>query len=245
MRLRPSPTLALTLAGALLAACDARDEAPAMSEAPATVDTLVTARPTVTYLALGDSYTVGESVPQAASFPYQLSDSLTARGYGVAEVTVIARTGWRSDVLLAALDERDTGPAPNLVTLLIGVNDQFQGRDVEGFRQNFVRLLDRAEGLAVDGRGDVVVVTIPDYSATPFAASRDTARIRRELDVFNAVLTEEAGARGLPVVDITPGSKAARERPGELLAADRLHPSGVQYGQWVTEMLPSVVAALE
>ena len=236
-RLSPAPLL-LSCA---LVACDRRDDAPAPPEPP-TADTAAAA---VAYLALGDSYTIGEGVPEAQSFPYQLADSLRSRGYRVAEPTVIAQTGWRSDVLLAAVDERDTGPAPDLVTVLIGVNDQFQGRDVEGFRQNFLRLLDRAEGLATGGRDDLVVVTIPDYSATPFAASRDTARIRRELDAFDAVIAEEAGARGLPVVDVTPGSKAARERPDQLLAADRLHPSGLQYGQWVTEMLPSVLAVLE
>ena len=224
----------------LLAACDGKETLPPdpVVEEPAE-------RPAVTYLALGDSYTIGESVPQPLSFPFQLADSLRARGFRVGAPTVIAQTGWRSDVLLDALDERDTGPAPTLITLLIGVNDQFQGRDVEGFRQNFVTLLDRAEALATGGREDIVVVTIPDYSVTPYVRGRDTAAIRRALDTFDAVIAEEAGARGLPVVDITPGSKAAREQPETLLAPDGLHPSGRQYAQWVREMLPAVLAAVE
>ena len=202
------------------------------------------ARPTVTYLALGDSYTIGEGVAAGQTFPFQLADSLRARGFDVRPPTVIARTGWRSDVLLGAIDETSTGPTPDLVTLLIGVNDQYQGRSAEEFRGNFRLVLDRAEALAVGGREDLIVVTIPDYSATPFASGRDTAAIRRALDGFDAVVVEEATARGLPVIDITPGSKAARQRPGVLLAADGLHPSGTQYAQWVSEMLPAVLAVV-
>ena len=163
---------------------------------------------------------------------------LRARGFDVSPPTVIAQTGWRSDVLLAAITDEAAGPTPNLVTVLIGVNDQYQGRDVGGFRQNFRRVLDRAEGLAADGRDDLVVVTIPDYSVTPFVAGRDTGRIRRELADFNAAVAEEAAARGLPVVNITPGSRGAGAAPEVLLASDGLHPSARQYAQWVAQIAP-------
>lgn len=227
-----------------LGACDDNDEAPAgtaIVTPPPTTDTTTAG---VTYLALGDSYTIGEGVSFRKTFPYQLFDSLQARGFTQANIQVIATSGWRSDELLHAVDETDIVARPNLVTLLIGVNDQFQGRATNEFRQDFLRLLGRAERLAVGGRDDIIVVTIPDYSATPFAMTRDTAADRRALDVFNAVVREEAGARGLPVVDVTTVSKAARARPGELLAADELHPSGTQYSLWIREMLPAVLAVV-
>ncbi len=196
------------------------------------------------YLALGDSYTIGESVPQAESFPYQLTAALQAKDYNFAKPTVIAQTGWRSDVLLSNIKADNVGPKADLVTVLIGVNDQYQARPVEGFRQNFVTLLDRAESLAKGGREDIVVVTIPDYSATPFAAGGDTAGIRVALDKFDAVIMEESAKRGLPVVDITPGSKAART-DGSLVAGDGLHPSGRMYANWVAQLVPVVEGVLK
>ncbi len=196
------------------------------------------------YLALGDSYTIGESVPRAESFPFQLTAALQGAGYNFAAPTVIAQTGWRSDVLLSNIRADNVGPRADLVTILIGVNDQYQGRPAEGFRQNFVTLLDRAEALAKGGKDDIVVVTIPDYSATPFAVGTDTMAIRVALDEFDAVITEESARRGLPVVDITPGSKAART-DGSLVAGDGLHPSGKMYGQWVRQLVPVVEEVLK
>ncbi len=196
------------------------------------------------YLALGDSYTIGESVPQTESFPFQLTADLQAKNYNFAEPTVIAQTGWRSDVLLANIRADNVGPKADLITVLIGVNDQFQGRTAESFRQNFVTLLDRAESLAKGGREDIVVVTIPDYSATPFAVGTDTMAIRVALDRFDAVIMEESEKRGLPVVDITPGSKEART-DASLVADDGLHPSGKMYDTWVAQLVPVVEGVLK
>ena len=197
--------------------------------------------PPLQYLALGDSYTIGESVPQSESFPYQLADALQQEAGLRVSPTVIARTGWRSDVLLDAIERENPSAGQDLVTVLIGVNDQYQGRSVESFRQNLRLLLDRAEALAEDGVGDVLVVTIPDYSATPFAAGTDTTAIRQALDRFNAVVLAEAEARGIPTVDITPGSKLARSNR-DLIAGDGLHPSGLLYAEWVKQILPVALA---
>lgn len=220
----------ITLGVALAAGCNTNDE-------PESTPTSPTAPPVINYLALGDSYTIGERVSQAESFPFQLRAALQTKGYNVAEPTVIARTGWRSDVLLSNIKPDNTGPAPDLITLLIGVNDQYQGRSVESFRQNLLLLLDEAERLAKGGRGGIVLVTIPDYSATPFAAGSDTVEIRTQLDAFDATVLAEAAARGLPVVDITPGSKDARA-DRTLVADDGLHPSGRMYARWVEAILP-------
>ena len=227
--LRPAVSCVSILAAlATLPSCDRQDDPPEPPTMPTTVD----------YLALGDSYTIGQSVEAAASFPLQLAVALEGNAGPAVMPTVIARTGWRSDDLLAALDRENPAGARDLVSVLIGVNDQFQGRTVEGFRQNLRLLLDRAVALADDGAGDVLVVTIPDYSATPFAAQlRDTMAIRQALERFNAVVVAEATARGIPVVDITPGSKRARE-DASLLAPDGLHPSGEQYAEWVEQILP-------
>ena len=177
------------------------------------------------YLALGDSYTIGESVDPSERFPVQL-----ARALNLGEPQIIARTGWTTDELNAAIDEANPQGPFDLVTLLIGVNNQYRGRSADEYRTQFVGLLRRAIGFAGGDASRVIVVSIPDWGVTPFAEGRDRAKIAREIDQFNAINREEAQRAGAKWVDITPVS---RRNDPSLVAADGLHPSGRQYTEWV------------
>lgn len=191
------------------------------------------------YLALGDSYTIGEAVPEAGRWPVQLAAGLRARGIALADPRIIATTGWTTDELSAAMDAAEPLGQYGFVSLLIGVNNQYRGRDVENYRREFGALLDRAIGLA-DGRGDrVLVLSIPDWGVTPFGqgCGRDTAQIARELDAYNAVAAEECAARGVAFVDITPASRS-RGAQAERIADDGLHPSALAYTDWTHLALP-------
>jgi undecaprenyl-diphosphatase len=209
--------LGAVLAVLLLSSCTAMQPAPST----ATTSTATT----TSYLALGDSYTIGESVPAADRFPNQL-----ARALGIPEPQIIAKTGWTTDELNAAIDDADPKGPFDLVTLLIGVNNQYRGREAEEYRTQFVGLLHRAIGFAGGDPKKVIVVSIPDWGVTPFAEGRDRAKVGREIDQFNAIGREEAVRAGARWVDITPIS---RRRDPALFAGDGLHPSAAQYAEWV------------
>jgi lysophospholipase L1-like esterase len=177
------------------------------------------------YLALGDSYTIGESVPATERFPVQL-----ARELGLGDPEIIAKTGWTTDELNAAIDAAHPQGPYDLVTLLIGVNNQYRGRDAEQYRGEFTALLQRAIGFAGGDAKKVVVVSIPDWGVTPFAEGRDRAKIATEIDQYNAINREETSRAGARYVDITPIS---RGNDPTLVAGDGLHPSGKQYTEWV------------
>lgn len=176
------------------------------------------------YLALGDSYTIGESVDPGERFPVQL-----ARALNLGEPQIIARTGWTTDELNAAIDAANPQGPFDLVTLLIGVNNQYRGRSADEYRTQFAALLQRAVGFAGGDPSRVIVVSIPDWGVTPFAEGRDRAKIATEIDQFNAVNREEAQRAGAKWVDITPISRGS---DAALVAADGLHPSGKQYAEW-------------
>lgn len=182
------------------------------------------------YLALGDSYTIGESVPEAGRFPNQL-----ARELGIAPPQIIARTGWTTDELNGAIDTANVTGTFDLVTLLIGVNNQYRGRDAEQYRGEFAALLQRAIGFAGGDARKVVVVSIPDWGVTPFAEGRDRAKIGSEIDRYNAINREEAARAGARYADITAISRGSDPA---LVAADGLHPSAKQYGEWVRIIAP-------
>ena len=198
------------------------------------------------FLALGDSYTIGEAVPPEARWPVLLADALRARGFPFAAPTIIAQTGWTTDELSAAIDRADPQGPYDLVTLLIGVNNQYRGGSVEEYRTEFRALLHRAIGFAGGTAGRVVVVSIPDWSVTPFAADdlRSRAQIGAEIGAFNAVASEEAQRASVPFVDITPYSRTAEAAPS-LVAGDGLHPSGAMYAGWAERVLPVSLDALK
>jgi lysophospholipase L1-like esterase len=195
------------------------------------------------FLALGDSYTIGESVSDGERWPVQLVAQLRTRGIAMADPVIIARTGWTSGELLAALEgENPSGPY-QLVSLLVGVNNQYRGGGLEEYRSELRLLLQRAVALAGGKARRVMVLSIPDWGVTPFAEGRDRSRISAEIDAFNSVNREEAGRFGVNYVDVTDVSRRARQVPA-YLAADGLHPSGEMYAAWVTLALPSALEAL-
>lgn len=184
----------------------------------------------VKILSLGDSYTIGESVAVGERFPNQLAVALKAE-----KPLIIAKTGWTTDELNTAIDAANPKGPYKLVTLLIGVNNQYRGRDSEQYRREFAALLQRAIGFAGGNAKRVIVVSIPDWGVTPFAEGRDRAKVAREIDLFNAINKTETTRAGAHYVDITPISR--RNDPA-LVAADGLHPSAKQYKLWVDAIVP-------
>ena len=184
------------------------------------------------YLALGDSYSIGEGVPEAGRWPMQLAAALRARGIALQDPRIIATTGWTTDELSAAMDAAEPLGTWDLVSLLIGVNNQYRGRTVDDYREQFSGLLERAIALAGHQPSRVFVLSIPDWSVTPFAQGRDRVRIAQEIDAFNATARHICKALGVAFIDITPTS---RDQGGDadMLVADGLHPSAAMYARWV------------
>lgn len=191
------------------------------------------------FLALGDSYTIGESVQPLERWPVQLVSLMRAEGLLVDEPLIIASTGWTTDELSAGIDRANPLGTYDLVSLLIGVNNQYRGRDLEEYRGQFAALLERAFSFANGRANHVLVLSIPDWSLVPFAAGRDRARIAAEIDQFNALNRAEAERAGAQYVDVTPISRRAAADP-DLIAGDGLHPSGKMYAEWAKLALPVV-----
>lgn len=188
-----------------------------------------------TFLALGDSYTIGEGVDPADRWPAQLAARLRALGVDVADPDIVARTGWTTDELDAGIDAAGVGGTFDLVSLLIGVNDAYRGRDPEAYRAALPPLIRRAVHFAGGMAQRVVLASIPDWSMTPFAEGRDRAAIASTIDAFNAVAHEAAARAGVRWADVTP---ASREPHAGWLAEDGLHPSARQYAAWVQVIAP-------
>ena len=194
------------------------------------------------FLALGDSYTIGEGVPEAGRWPVQLADLLRARGIALDAPRIIATTGWTTDELDAGIDAANAAdPIPTdhaLVSLLIGVNNQYRGRSLTEYEVQFAGLLERAIEFAGGEASRVIVLAIPDWGVTPFAiqSGRDRAQIATQLDAFNLSAQRMTEARGARFVDTAPVS---RERGGEvaMLADDGLHPSAALYALWAEAAL--------
>ena len=195
---------------------------------------------TLSYLALGDSYTIGTSVQPEVRWPAQLANALLAQeGVRLEPLEYVARNGWRTDNLQNALAADPPGEDWDLVSLLIGVNDQYQGFNATGYAGRFRTLLDDAITYAAGDTAHVFVVAIPDYAYTPFGGGNP--EISRELDEFNAIARSICEEYGVPFLDIVAISRQGLDRP-ELVADDNLHPSGRQYGRWVDEVIAPAVA---
>ena len=195
------------------------------------------------FLALGDSYTIGESVPEAERWPVQLVALMGQRGVSLEQPSIIAKTGWTTDELAAAIAEQAPQGSYQLVTLLIGVNNQYRGRDLENYREEFMALLNQAVGFAGGRAGRVIVLSIPDWGVTPAADGRDREKIAGDIDLFNRVNWEETSRVGANYVDVTPTSRKAAKDPS-LLADDGLHPSGRMYRMWAEAILPIAMTAV-
>lgn len=197
---------------------------------------------TLTYLALGDSYTIGQSVSAQESFPYQLTSQLP--GHKITEPIIIAKTGWTTGQLIDAIAASSiNGNTYNIVTLLIGVNDQYGGGSQTDYRAKFIQVLNTAIKFAGSNKNHVFVLSIPDYGVTPFA-NGDEARIGPEIDQFNNINREESTKAGVNYTDITGISKQAANNPS-LLADDGLHPSAAMYLMWVEQLRISVLNAFK
>jgi lysophospholipase L1-like esterase len=197
-------------------------------------------RTTLSYLALGDSYTVGESVAAEDRYPAQVMRALCNEGYSCGEQPdIIATTGWTTGDLLRAMATNRPAEGYQAVSLLIGVNNQYQGRSQAEYRTEFTELLKQAIALAGDKPAHVLVLSVPDYSVTPFAQYRDTANIARQIDSFNLINSRISADFHVNYLDVTAESrKAAVDR--SLIASDGLHFSGKEYGIWTNLMMPMI-----
>ena len=196
------------------------------------------------YLALGDSYTIGEGVEPAERWPVQLWRFLRGDGAEVAIPEIIAKTGWTTDELAKAIERSSLKGTFDLVSLLIGVNNQYRGLSIDLFREEFQQLLQIAIAFAVGTSERVIVLSIPDWGVTPFAEGRDRSRITAEIDEFNEVCEEVSANLGAAFVDVTTTSRRATSDNG-LIAGDGLHPSGLMYREWAKLALPYARAALK
>ncbi|MBC9913970.1 SGNH/GDSL hydrolase family protein [Chitinophaga varians] len=187
------------------------------------------------FLALGDSYTIGESVAETERFPAQTVQLLRAKGITINDAKIVATTGWTTDELEKGIREARITGTFDLVTLLIGVNNQYRGRSLEEYKAQFTQLLQQAIDFAGHRPSHVVVLSIPDWGVTPFAADRDQAAIAREIDAFNAVNKTIAAGLGAHWLDITPYTREAAQ-DASLVATDGLHPSGKDYARWAADL---------
>ena len=191
--------------------------------------------PPSSFLALGDSYTIGESVEVAMRWPNQLVAALNRSGLEFEQPQIVAKTGWTTDELLAALDQASLKESYDYVSLLIGVNNQYRGRSVTSFEPEFKVLLERAISYSNRKANGVFVVSIPDWGVMPFAEGRDARKIALEIDTFNKSIERICKIYGVRFFDITEISRKASETPS-FVASDGLHPSGEMYAAWVNEV---------
>ena len=182
-------------------------------------------------LCLGDSYTIGESLPITESFPYQAIKLLRKEGFNFQAPEIIAKTGWTTDELQAAINNHQFLPTYDFVTLLIGVNNQYRGRSVEEYKTEFESLLKQAIKFTGNKAEHVIVLSIPDWGVTPFANGRDRKKIVDEIDQYNMANKMISQQYNVHYIDITPGTRKA-STDQSLLAADGLHPSAKEYANW-------------
>jgi len=199
----------------------------------------------MTYLALGDSYTIGEGVPLHESFPYQAVQLLRRDGFMFQAPEIVAKTGWTTDELLTNISSTRLLPSYDFVSLLIGVNNQYRGRTLDEYRQQFETILKKSIRLAGNQSSKVIVLSIPDWGVTPYAANRDRNKIAEEIDDFNLINKSVTLQHNTNYIDITPGTKEANSDLS-LITTDGLHPSGKEYGKWakmVAEKISRVLAS--
>lgn len=196
-----------------------------------------------TWLALGDSYTIGQGVRDQDRFPDQTRERLSKSQRTIDTLRYIAMTGWTTLDLLQAIG-REQPAEHTVVSLLIGVNDQYRGWDSALYRVRFRDALQQAVRLAGGKPSHVMVLSIPDYGVTAYARHLDTARIRREIDGYNRINRDIATAAGCPYLDITPLTREGRWN-ANLICGDSLHPSGIDYGRWADRLAPMMEGLLQ
>lgn len=237
---RSATLICLFVIGFVGIACQLSDKnTPMSSPNPANTSQPPSSANSLTYLALGDSYTIGESVPESDRWSKQLADLLTKDGVAIASPDIIARTGWTTAELSQAIVASKNQTEYDLVSLLIGVNNQYRGQSIERFRTEFRELLNTATRFAKNRPQRVFVLSIPDWGVTPFGAGANRERIAQEIDTFNTVAQAECTQAGIMYVDITPISRTALNDASQI-ASDQLHFSGKMYRQWAEKALPVV-----
>lgn len=233
--------LYLTILFALLA-CSRRSNWPEDTR-PANTPALPAAN-AKSYLALGDSYTIGQGVEANQRFPVQTVALLRQQGMAVSDPVYIAQTGWSTGNLQSAIATQNPSPTYDVVSLLIGVNDQYQRMDTGSYAVRFTQLLQKAIQLAKGNKQHVFVLSIPDYSVTPFVSAIDKERVRKEIDWFNTINQRITMNYAVNYTDITPSTREAANNPS-LIARDGLHPSGEEYRKWAELLAPKMKAALQ
>jgi len=224
--------------------CGTESKKQPITTNPDTVEDMDQAKDKLKYLALGDSYTIGESVDVTLRFPVQIADSLEKRGYRLENPRIIAVTGWTTSDLKAGIKTANPQGPYDLVSLLIGVNNQYRGMDINIYRKEFGELIDQSIYFAGNDTGRVIVLSIPDWGVTPFASDRDREKIAREIDQYNAINKEITLSKGIIWIDVTGISRLA-DKDATLIAGDRLHPSGKMYTEWVRLAVPEIVKMLK
>ena len=195
------------------------------------------------YLALGDSYTVGDAVYQEESFPFQLVDQLNTAGIKTSDPDIVAYTGWTTRNLIDGINQAKLKEKYDFVTLLIGVNNQYMKYSKDTYRKEFAELLNTAISHSAGGRATVFVISIPDWGVTPFGQLKNPAEAAVEIDAFNKINQEEAFIARVHYIDITPDSRLAGTDQS-LTSIDGLHPSGKMYAGWVKKLMPLLKAEL-
>ncbi len=220
-----------------------KESTPSVSPMNSSTNTNPTNLTSITYLALGDSYTIGESVAEKERYPNQLAEALKEKGFYVSSLKNIACTGWTTDELRKGIDaENIESNKYDMVSLLIGVNNQYRNRPVEQYKTEFTNLLNDAIRYANGNKKRVFVVSIPDYAYTPFGGGKES--ISKGIDEYNAANRQITEAAGILYINITPISREGLKDPS-LVAGDKLHPSAKQYSQWTGLMLPEVEKLLK
>jgi len=194
-------------------------------------------------LALGDSYTIGESVAENERWPDRLAAMLSEKNIQT-DVTIIARTGWTTSELWQGIQADPPRGRYDLVSLLIGVNNQYRGYDINKYRDEFRFLLEKAIEYAGGKPEHVILLSIPDWGVTPFASGRDRDKIANDIDAFNLINLDQSKKMGVNYIDVTLASREALNDPG-LVAGDGLHPSGKMYAEWAKLVLPVAIRILE
>jgi lysophospholipase L1-like esterase len=196
------------------------------------------------YLALGDSYTIGESVPLNKNFPYQVVQLLRKNGYNFFAPEIIAKTGWTTDELQEAMAGSALLSKYDFVSLLIGVNNQYRGRDAIEYKEQLEEVLKKAINLTNGKKDHVIILSIPDYSATPYSDSMDKEKISKGIEVFNGINKALSIQYKVQYLDIMPNSKEVKTN-ADLIAQDGLHPSEKQYTRWAEKLADLIIAQLK
>jgi lysophospholipase L1-like esterase len=196
------------------------------------------------YLALGDSYTIGEQVAIHDNFPNQAVQLLRKQNLDVADPVIIATTGWTTDELAASIREDNIRETFSFVTLLIGVNNQYRGRSIDNYRHEFSELLTQAIVFAEGSPQHVIVVSIPDWGVTPFAEGRDRQKIAKEIDEYNAACKQITLDHKCQYLEITESTRENAHNK-DFLAADGLHPSAREYAIWAKRLAPMIAGILK